>query len=224
MGADAIETDVHLTADGRVALIHDDTLDRTTDRRGPVAAMTLEAICQADAGYEFERDGAFPFRGRGLQVPTLAELLEWLPETTGLVVEIKARAAVEATVEALRGHSVRDGGRLQVISFDEHAIDRVRELDPGIPTGYLLVPGENIEHALEYAVTNGHAAVHPWEGDLGLNPLPLLQQTRAYGLGIGCYVVNEPNRMQELAALGMWGFVTDYPDVAREAVARVPPR
>jgi glycerophosphoryl diester phosphodiesterase len=224
MGADAVETDVHLTADGQLALMHDETLDRTTDRRGPIVDMTMDAIREADAGYEFERDGAFPFRDRGLKVPSLPELLEWLPDGTGLVVEIKARSAADLAVQLLGKHPVHDGDRLQLISFDEAAIERVRELDPQIPTGYLLVPGENMERALEYAVHKGHTAVHPWEGDLGINPLPLLQQAQAYGLRIGCYVVNEPNRMQELAALGVWGFVTDFPDLAREAVDRVPPR
>jgi glycerophosphoryl diester phosphodiesterase len=224
LGADALETDVHLSADGQVVLIHDDTLDRTTDRAGRVAELTQAQIRAADAGYRFERDGAFPFRGRGVSVPTLEQLLDWLPEQVGLVVEIKAREATDRTVELLQRHALHGTPRLQLISFDEAAIERVRELDPAIPTGYLLVPGDNIERALEYAVHRGHVAVHPWEGDLGLNPLPILQQAHAYGLRIGCYVVNDASRMQELAALGVWGFVTDHPDVAREAVARVPPR
>jgi glycerophosphoryl diester phosphodiesterase len=224
MGADAVETDVHLTADGQLALIHDETLDRTTDRGGRVADLTMGDIAAADAGHAFERGGEHPYRRKGLRVPTLPQLLEWLPDSVGLVVEIKARAAVDATIDALRDHPIRDGDRLQLISFDEGALARARELDPDIATGYLLVPGDSIERGLEYAVHNGHAAVHPWEGDLGLNPLPILQQALAYGRRIGCYVVNEPDRMQELAAFGLWGFVTDYPDVAREALSRLPPR
>ncbi len=108
MGADAIELDVHLTKDGRLALIHDETLDRTTNLTGPVAAKTLAQIRRADAGYRFEAsDGSFPFRGRKLRVPTLAEVLDWLPDGVGLVVEIKAREATAATIEALRTSRVR---------------------------------------------------------------------------------------------------------------------
>jgi glycerophosphoryl diester phosphodiesterase len=219
--ADAIELDVHLTADGQLAVIHDETLDRTTDRTGPVADRTMDEIREADAGAEFAGPNAdFPFRGRGLKVPTLPEVLAWLPDETGLVVEIKARRAADAVVEAVRDHAVRSSGRLAVISFDEHAIERVRELDREIKTGYLLVPTQPVEPALVWATEHGHTGVFPWEGDLGLDPLPLMALAQAYGREIGSYVVNDPERMQHLAACGLWGFVTDLPDVARGALGR----
>jgi len=219
-GADAIELDVHLTSDGELAVIHDETLERTTDRTGRVADLTMAEIRQADAGATFARpgDSGHPFAARGLRVPTLPEVLDWLPDGVGLVVEIKALAAADAVVEAVRNRAVRDGGRLAAISFHEAAIERVRELDPEIKTGYLLVPSQPIEPALVWATEHGHAGVHPWEGDLGLDPLSLLAQARAYGREIGCYVVNDPDRMRHLAACGVWGFVTDLPDVARAAL------
>ena len=220
-GADAIELDVHLTADRQLAVIHDESLDRTTDRTGAVADRTMDEIREADAGAEFAGpNGDFPFRGRGLTVPTLPEVLAWLPEGVGLVVEIKARAAADAVVEAVRDHPVRTSGRLAVISFDEHAIERVREMDREIKTGYLLVPTQPIEAALIWATEHGHAGVYPWEGDLGLDPLPIMALANAYGREVGCYVVNDPERMQHLAACGLWGFVTDVPDVARKALGR----
>jgi glycerophosphoryl diester phosphodiesterase len=221
-GADAIELDVHLTADGQLAVIHDESLDRTTDRVGRVAEQTMDQVRQADAGATFVRDGdsGFPYADRGLRVPTLPEVLAWLPDGIGLVIEIKARAAADAVVEAVRGHAVRESGRLVVISFDEVAIERVRELDPEVRTGYLLVPTQPVEPALVWATEHGHAGVFPWEGDLGLDPLPIMAQAHAFGREIGCYVVNDPQRMQHLAACGLWGFVTDVPDVARQALPR----
>ena len=222
MGADAIELDVHLTADGQLAVIHDETLDRTTDRGGRVADLTMDDIRVADAGYAFQRpgDAGFPFRGRGHRVPSLPDVLDWLPHGVGLVVEVKARAAVDETVRVLRDAPVRQAGRATLISFDEASIERARELDPEMPTGYLLVPTQPIEPALVWATEHGHTAVHPWEGDLGLDPAPLLAQAKAYGRQVGCYVVNDPERMQHLAAYGLWGFVTDLPDVARAALPR----
>lgn len=221
-GADAIELDVHLTADGQLAVIHDDTLDRTTDRTGAVRDLTMDEIREADAGARFTRpdDAGFPYRGRGLGVPALPEVLEWLPDGIGLVIEIKAREAADAVVEATRDHPVRRGGQLALISFDEAAIERVRELDAELRTGYLLVPTQPIEPALVWATEHGHAGVHPYEADLGMDPIPLLAQARAYGREVGCYVVNDPERMQHLAACGLWGFVTDVPDVARAALPR----
>ena len=218
-GADAIELDVHLSADGQLAVIHDDTLSRTTDRTGAVADRTMDQIREADAGAEFPGPlGDFPFRGRGLKVPTLPEVLDWLPAETGLVVEIKARGAAEAVVSAVRNHPVRSSERLAVISFDEHAIERVRELDREIKTGYLLVPTQPIEPAMVWATEHGHTGVFPWDGDIGIDPLPLMARAQAYGREIGCYVVNDPERMQHLAACRLWGLVTDVPDVARQAL------
>src|SRR3970282_2281602 len=79
-GADGIELDVHPAADGQRAVIHDETLERTTDATGAVARLTMDEIRGADAGYRFSaEDGSFPFRGKGLRVPTLPQVLEWLP-------------------------------------------------------------------------------------------------------------------------------------------------
>ncbi|HYM52515.1 MAG TPA: glycerophosphodiester phosphodiesterase family protein [Candidatus Dormibacteraeota bacterium] len=219
MGADAIELDVHLTKDGKLAVIHDETLDRTTNASGAVREMTMAKIRKADAGAQFATpDGAHPFAGRRLKVPTLPEVIAWLPEGMGLVVEVKARAAVDACVDALRGSAVHAAGRASVISFDEASIDRAHELDPELPTGYLLVPNQPFEPAMRWAVERGHTGVHVWDGDLGLDPAPMLAQAMAYGRQLGCYVVNDPERMQQLAAYRLWAFVTDLPDVARQAL------
>ena len=223
MGADAIELDVHLTADGELALVHDETVERTTDLNGPVASLRLEELGSADAGFHFEApDGTYPFRGKGLTVPTFAEVLDWLPDGIGLVVEVKARAATAPAIEALRGSRVRAARAVSLISFEEVIIDEARSLDPEIETGFLLVPSQPIEPALTYAVEHGHAAVHPYEADLGLDPGPILSLANAYGRLMGCYVVNDPARMQQLAAYGLWGFVTDVPDVAREVLGPKP--
>ena len=221
-GADAIELDVHLTADGQLAVIHDETLERTTDRTGRVADLTMDEIREADAGATFTGPGgeSHPFEGRGLRVPTLPEVLEWLPDTMGLVIEIKARPAADAVVYALEGHPARTDGRMSVISFDEAAIDRVRELDPALRTGYLVAPGQSIDLAFAWASGHGHTGVHPWEADLGADPLAILAQAKVLGLEVGCYVVNDPGRMRFLSDTGLWGFVTDVPDVAVETLGR----
>ena len=88
-GAECIELDVHLSADGVAVVIHDATLDRTTDATGAVAALPLARICQADAGARFSADGgSFPYRGVGHIVPTLEEVLRELSDAP-LLIEIK---------------------------------------------------------------------------------------------------------------------------------------
>jgi len=219
-GADAIELDVHLTADGQLAVIHDETLERTTDGSGAVAALTMEQIRGFDAGATFAGgDGSFAYRERGLRVPTLPEVIEWLPAEVALVIEIKARAAVDEVVRLLRqAEDVRR--RASVISFDEQAVQRSRELDPELATGLLLVPFDSFERGLVWVTEHGHTSIQPWDGDLGMDPMPLISQATAFGCRVGCYVVNDPERMQQLAAAGLWGFVTDVPEVARQAIPR----
>jgi glycerophosphoryl diester phosphodiesterase len=218
-GADAIEVEVHLSQDGQMALINDDTVDRTTDGVGRVEGFSMPELRRFDAGARFTTAaGSTPFAGKGLKIPTLPDVLDWVPDGVGLVVEIKARAAVPSVIEALRGRPVREQGRASLISFDEATINEAHALDPELPTGYLLVPYQPLEPALRWAVEHGHAAVHPWEGDLGIDPAPALSQAMAYGRQLGCYVVNDPDRMKHLAVFGLWGFVTDVPDLARVAL------
>ena len=218
-GADAIELDVHLTADGELVVIHDPTLDRTTDRTTTVATATMAEIREADAGWMFPGPaGDHPFRSAGLRVPTLGEVVDWLPDGIGLAVEIKAVAASDGVVAQLERSAVRKAGAVTVMSFQEAAIDRVRELAPDLPTGLLLVPGDAFERGLRWVVEHGHAAVMPYDPDLGIDPEPNVALATAWGARVGSYVVNEPQRMQQLAAAGVWGFVTDVPDVARAAL------
>lgn len=218
-GADAIELDVHLTTDGELAVVHDATLDRTTDRTTTVASASMADIRTADAGWAFPGpNGDYPFRGKGLTVPTLGEVLAWLPSGVGLAVEIKAETAADAVVETLAGSAVRAAGQVTVMSFQEAAIDRVRQLAPDLPTGLLLVPGDIFERGLRWVVEHGHAAVFPFDTDLTEDPMANITLARSLNARVGCYVVNEPERMQHLAAAGLWGFVTDVPDVARAAL------
>ena len=74
-GAGGLEFDVHMTSDGEIVVLHDPTVDRTTDGTGPVSGMSLAEVRRLDAGYRFASEGANPYRGKGVRVPTLAEVL-----------------------------------------------------------------------------------------------------------------------------------------------------
>jgi glycerophosphoryl diester phosphodiesterase len=102
LGVDALEFDVRRAADGVAVVIHDSTLDRTTDRRGPVAKLTSADLARADAGFHFQEDGdpARPFRFLGLGVPTLREVLTAFPETP-LLIEIKEQEVQDAVARDL---------------------------------------------------------------------------------------------------------------------------
>ena len=100
-GAEALEFDIRRSRDGVAMVFHDPTLDRTTDRSGPVAALTCAELQQVDAGHRFvDADGATPWRGQGVRIPTLAEVLAAFPDTP-LLIEIKEREVQEAAARAL---------------------------------------------------------------------------------------------------------------------------
>lgn len=120
LGADGLEFDVRLSADGVPVLMHDPTLDRTTDGTGPVAARSLAELRTLDAGHRFTRDGGrtYPYRGLGIQIPTLDEALGAFPGVP-CVVEIKAPEATEPLVRVAEKHGARD--RLLIGSFSDEA-------------------------------------------------------------------------------------------------------
>lgn len=122
LGVDALEMDVHLSRDGRVVVIHDPTLDRTTDLSGRVEKLRLKEIQHADAGARFTSDRGltWPYKGRGLTIPTLDQVLTTFP-TIPLLIEIKSASASSATRAVIERHRAVD--RCIVASFTEHAMD-----------------------------------------------------------------------------------------------------
>src|SRR5688500_7507276 len=125
-GADALELDVHLSADGVPVVIHDPSLLRTTGRDLRVAAESFSRLQDADAGSRFTRDGGrtFPWRGRGIQVPSLEEVLTAFPKMP-LLIELKVRGAGEAVRRVLWRAGALN--RSLLVSFDHRAITSFRD-------------------------------------------------------------------------------------------------
>lgn len=132
--ADAIELDVHPTRDGELVVMHDPTLDRTTNGSGLIAAHTLEQIKQLDAGSWF--DSSF----RNCRVPTLVEVLTWARGRTKVVIEIKQGPIFYDTIEELLIATLDRCGMLGdvlLISFDHLSVRTCKQIAPEIPTGVL---------------------------------------------------------------------------------------
>lgn len=132
LGADLIELDVHQTADGHVVVIHDETVDRTTDGSGIVLAMSLQELRCLDAGSWTGPQFA------GERVPTLLEVLELTRGQVGLVIEIKAGSTRHPGIEAAIVQLLQATGRVDdvvLISADDEAIKEVRRLDNHLTTG-----------------------------------------------------------------------------------------
>ena len=157
IGAGFIETDLHLSRDARLVALHDDTLDRTTNARGPVGARTLDELRKLDAGAWFQGKPPDGVAGEfaGERIPTIEEVLAFGRERDlGLYLEIKApgaSGAEHAVVGAVR--AANEVGRTVVLSFDPGVIERVRKYEPLLMTGLLF--SERMPDAVKRAVGVG---------------------------------------------------------------------
>lgn len=127
-GADGLELDVHLSRDGVPVVLHDDTLERTSDGRGPVAELTLEELQRLDAGSWFSPDFS------GEKIPTLQEVLRWGGNRLRFNVEIKDSAAAQAVLDLSRSYPQAS---IVLSSFDHDVLSRLRCSAPQLPLAFL---------------------------------------------------------------------------------------
>jgi glycerophosphoryl diester phosphodiesterase len=218
-GAGGLELDVHLTRDGRVVVIHDPTVDRTTGGTGAVAEMTLDELRALDAGHRFNPDdGAdFPYRGRNVRVPTLAEVLRVFP---GVVVNIDMKAdrpAIEASVlRVLREAGA--GGRALVVSSRYSAVRRFRKISGGsIATGasrlevgvFYLFSRLRLEWLLRPAYDA--LQVPPKHRGIPLVTRRFIDAAHARGVRVDAWTISGVDEMHRLLDLGVDVIITDRP-------------
>lgn len=217
--ADMIELDVHATADGHCVVIHDPTVDRTTDGTGAVAEMTLEELHRLDAGFRFTPDGgrSHPFRGQGIRIPTIEEVLAALPDTR-LTIEVKTGAAQAPLFDAI----FRAGAEHRVIVAGEHDASRTLfDRFPGpISASASQVRTFYVLHRLGLAPLWAPPVVavqipEIWEGRQVLSPR-LIRDLHDHGIAVHIWTVNEVEDMERLLDWGVDGIVTDRPDLLAE--------
>lgn len=209
-GADALELDIRLSADGQAVVIHDATLDRTTDATGPVHERTLQQLKRLDAGAWF----GHAFRGQRIQ--TLTEVLERFRDRARFVIELKGGSDFYPGIEErvltfLQIYEVLD--RTLLLSFDHLALRKLKDLDRDVRLGALVVgrlldpaalapPGLLDAVCLEAELTTGRE----------------VELLRKAGLEVYVWVVNDPLTAKRFAAWGATGVITDHPDLLRRAL------
>lgn len=223
LGVDAIELDVRVTRDGVPVVIHDPTLGRTTDRGDAIADISLAGLRRADAGARFTQDAGatYPYRGRGLTIPTLREVLDATPGIP-LLIEVKVPDAGPAIVETLEEAGA--GGRVVAASMQREAILPVRAAN--IASGAsasdvlslwsLLIRGRSPQ-ALPYSALCIPRAY-------GWLPLPVAGLARvAKGAGVATHVwtVDAPRVAEKLWRAGIQGIVTNDPRTMLRARAQL---
>jgi len=216
-----VELDAHTSADGLVVVIHDQTVDRTTDGTGPVAEKSLAELQQLDAGYRFTRDNGttHPWRGRGVTIPTLERIYAEFPDRP-VNIEIKGeRSGTEAAI--WRVIEAAGAAERTLVVSDSHArIRRFRRVSGGrvaTATSAAEVVTYWLTHLLRLGVLlhPPYQAVQPPERIKGLRIVTprFVRQAHARGLRVDVWTIDDEPAMRRLLGFGVDGIMTDRPDV-----------
>lgn len=223
-GAGGLELDVHMTSDGRIAVIHDDSVDRTTGGQGLVRDMTLHEVQGLDGGYRFTPDGGdtYPYRGRGVRVPELGEVLREFPDQRVNIDIKEAWPGVEAAVlETLAGADA--GDRVLVVSEIPSVLERFRELSGGnISMG---ASRREIEDFYLYSRLRLESLLRPsydalqvpaeFAGREVVTPR-FVEAAHKQGVRVDVWTIDDPAEMRRLLDLGVDVVMTNHPEVLKE--------
>lgn len=200
------ELDVLATRDGTLVVIHDESVDRTTDGRGAVSDLTLAEIRQLDAGAKFNE------RFRGERIPTLDEVMKAVSGMVGLNIEIKESGLERKVCELLRSHQMLTSS--MVSSFDWKALEKIRALDPEIRLGLLSEKDPDI-------LIDGATAMRAFSVNPRLDKVnaAFCDKAHARGLKVLVWTVDSPEAMQILISFGVDGIITNYPVRLRDLMA-----
>jgi glycerophosphoryl diester phosphodiesterase len=201
MGALHIELDVEAARDGHIVVIHDDTMDRTTDGSGPVTGHTLEALEALDAGSWFGGEFA------GERIPLFDEVLRRYKGRVHLHTEIKGRSTYlsQRTADLVRQHGMVD--QVTITSFQKARLEEIRGYAPELPAGWLL-PAVS-----DAAIAQGH--------DLGLRQMcpraptvtaGLVSRLHAEGFVVRAWGVDTEALMRQVVEVGADGMTVNFPD------------
>jgi glycerophosphoryl diester phosphodiesterase len=227
-GVHYFELDVHMTRDGEIVVSHDDHLARTCGDDRVIREMTYVELHAADAGRMFTSDGVkFPFRGTGVTVPRLREVLAAFPQMR-MIVEVKqiAPSVVATTLDVID----RAGMRRNVLVASEHQepLDEVRRLAPDIPTNFSYLESGGFFQAMAARDVNyrppGAALQIPRSYESWQLVTPdSVEFAHRIGIEVHVWTVNEETEMSELLDMGVDGLISDYPrrllDVIRKRAA-----
>jgi len=226
LGVDALEMDIRATRDGVLVVIHDETVDRTTDGTGVVSDMTFAQLRQLDAGYYWTDDEGetYPYRGQGITIPSFEEVLTAFPDMR-LIVEIKPQhpAIAQAACQLLRQHGLSE--QVLIGSVHDEVLDAFRTACPEAPTS--MVESEirpfwilnTLFLGQLYQAPTGAAAIQvperaslPVLGEVQVITPRFVRTIHAHNLEIHAWTINETADMERLLATGIDGIITDRPD------------
>jgi glycerophosphoryl diester phosphodiesterase len=218
LGVDVLEMDLRVTADGAIVVIHDASVDRTTNGHGRIDVMTLDEVRALDAGYKFRNTaGEYFYRGKGVRIPTIEEVLSRFG-TRRLNIEMKEFEPHQAAqlCRLFKQRGVTD--RVLIASFGSDAMAAFRDECPTVATSATLREGMMLYYLDRLrlgSIYRGTAVAVQTPERFGrqqfLSP-HLLETAAAYNVKVQVWTVNEEADMRRLLRMGVQGILTDYPD------------
>lgn len=220
MGVDVLEIDMHSTADGALVIIHDHTVDRTTNGNGRVNSLTLAQLKTLDAGYRWSngQDGMFPFRGQGITVPTLQEVFKAFPNMR-LNIDIKQS---QPSLVRPFCRTIRESGmtnKVMVASFKPDVLNEFRRECAEVATSasaadvraFLALETSQPEAARPLRVVQA-LQVPEYAGGLLVLTREFVEAAHRRDLEVHAWTINDEAAMRRMLDLGVDGIITDYPD------------
>lgn len=219
LGVRYIETDVHLTRDGKIVVFHDHRLERTTNGCGFVRDHTLAELRELDAGYRFRRGAEFPSRGRGIQIPTFEEAIALSPDVR-FNVELKERGdgLPLAFWKLVEKHGLHD--RVLVAAFDDRIVREFRRLSLGTvatsagqreTTTFWLARRARATRFL--SIDYDALQVPPTQSRLTIVDERFVRAAHARDLAVHVWTIDDESEMRRLLDLGVDGIMSDRPDL-----------
>ncbi|HMV95243.1 MAG TPA: glycerophosphodiester phosphodiesterase [Anaerolineales bacterium] len=227
LGADVLEMDVHITKDGTLVLMHDETVDRTTNGTGEIESMTLEELKQFDAGYDWTPDegATFPFRGQGVTIPTMEEVFAAFPDKH-MTIEIKKTNASMAGpfCELIRKYKMED--KVLIASFHDDRLKEFRKECPEVATSsaknettvFVLLTKPFLGSF--YSPKFFSLQVPEESGGITVMTPAFVKAAHERNLAVEPWTINDEETMKKLIAWGVDGIITDRPDIMIKVLGR----
>lgn len=229
-GADVLEMDAHITKDGQIVLMHNETVDHTTDGTGLIEHMTLAELKGLDAAYDWSIDGdkTFPYRGQGIQVPTLEELFQKFPQMRYLIeIKLTENPIDKPLCELIRKYEMQN--KVIIGSFHDEAMRNFRTTCPEVATG--ASRSEVTSYVILGKIFLGgfispdyQSLQVPWEKSeskgIPIMTARFIREAHAKNIHVEPWTVNDPELMKQYIEWGVDGIITDRPDLLLEVLGR----
>ncbi len=222
---DVLEMDVQSTKDGHLVVLHDRTVDRTTDGTGPVENYTLAELKKLDAAYRWSPDNGrtYPLRNKDIKIPTLAEVFEAFPETR-MNIEIKDPKpnVIPSLCRLIRDHHM--SYKVMIASFDGGVLKEFRSMCPEVATSagfseaFLFYYLQKMRLESVYSPDEQALQIPETRGDRQVVNRRLLEAAHDRNMRVHVWTVNDVDSMKRLLKMGVDGIMTDYPDRLLELV------